>query len=107
MSSGDGMPDIARCVCGEPEGHTGWPVCVYGGSRSATRRLTATDPAEAAQRIFSLEAQLAGAVAAFNDFVAEVAAPTGRLRLEDHPEAHGLYLAVRRARDTVAKLRGQ
>lgn len=53
----------------------------------------------------SVHQQLQGAVQAFEDFIAEVSAPTGRLRLEKHADGNVLYEAVRQARSTLAAIR--
>ena len=58
-------------------------------------------------KVDRLERQLRGAVDALEDFIAEVAAPSGRLRLEKHTEGDVLYEAVKRTRATLAALRGQ
>jgi hypothetical protein len=51
--------------------------------------------------------QLEGAVQAFEDFIAEVAGPTGRLMASGETEGPRLHAAVKAARSKLTTLRGQ
>lgn len=59
------------------------------------------------EQVESLRRDLKGAVTALEDFIAEVAAPTGRLRLAEHTEGDTLLGIVERGRASLAALRGQ
>jgi hypothetical protein len=54
-----------------------------------------------------LTRQLEGAVQAFEDFIAEVAGPTGRLMASGETEGPRLHAAVKAARSKLTTLRGQ
>jgi hypothetical protein len=98
MSQVDRMTVTERCpgriagqACHRRAAHHGH--CAHGGSY-----------AQALDELHDVSQQLAGAVDAFEEFIAAVAAPTGRLRLAGHEEGEVLYEMVTRAR---AALGGQ
>jgi hypothetical protein len=96
------MAVIERWACPQ---HPGEKVKFNGGALwclSCRRALP-----DAIKVVVVPAADWEGAVVAFEDFIAEVAAPTGRLRLAKHDEGRLLYEAVKSARSKLARLRSR